>query len=145
MCEMVRNHYTLNAELEIELTSLILVYNYPINIRFRFDEKRFDVASSSDVRFQMIKKRIDKANIKDKDERIVKPRFLTIVYLNENDKLEYLRYLKFLIQKQLFIGEIADIEIENLQDISRLRALRIQINIEENLENKTYYSYSDLS
>ncbi|RRJ90129.1 GAF domain-containing protein [Paenimyroides tangerinum] len=145
MCEMVRNHYTLNAELEIELTSLILVYNYPINIRFRFDEKRFDVASSSDVRFQMIKKRIDKANIKDKDERIVKPRFLTIVYLNENDKLEYLRYLKFLIQKQLFIGEIADIEIEDLQDISRLRALRIQINIEENIENKTYYSYSDLS
>lgn len=145
MCEMVRNHYMLNAGLEIELTSLILVYNYPINIHFRFDEKRFDVTSSSDVRFQMIKKRIDKANIKDKDERIVKPRFLTIVYLNENDKLEYLRYLRFLIQKQFFIGEIEDIEIEDLQDISGLHALRIQINIDEHIENKAYYSYSDLN
>lgn len=145
MCEMVRNHNAVNAVLEIELTSLILVYNYPINIRFRFDEKRFDVASSSDVRFQMIKKRIDKANIKDREERIVKPRFLTIVYLNENDKLEYLRYLKFLNQKHFFIGEIEDVEVEDLQDISGLRALRIQINYEEHPDNKIYYSYSDLS
>lgn len=144
MCEMVRNHYTINADLEIELTSLILVYNYPINIRFRFDEKRFDVASSSDVRFQMIKKRIDKANKKNEEERIVRSRFLTIVYLNENDKKEYQRYLNFLIQKNFFIGKIEDFEIEDLQDISGLRAMRIEINLELQLERNIRFSYLDL-
>lgn len=146
MCEMIRKHYLFNPTLDfsIELTSLIFVYNLPIDIRFRFDEKRFDVASSSDVRFQMIKKRIDKAHVKNTRNRIVQPKYLTIVYLNESDKLEYLKYLDFLISKNYFMSEIEDIEIEDLQDISGLRALRILINLDENELNSNYYSYSDL-
>ena len=147
MCEMVRKHYVFNAtlDLSIELTSLIFVYNLPINIRFRFDEKRFDVATSSDVRFQMIKKRIDKSHKKNTNERIVQPRFLTIVYLNETDKTAYLRFLNFLTEKQYVSGKIEDLEIEDLQDVTGLRALRIKINLEENIANSNYYSYSDLN
>ena len=146
MCEMIRKHYQFTPELDlqIELTSLILAYNYPIDIRFRFDEKRFDIASSTDVRFQMIKKRIDKSHIKNTAERITKTRYLTIVYLNENDRLEYIRYIEFLQKRDFFEGEIEHFEIEDLQDISGLKALRIKINLIENSLNSKFYSYSDL-
>jgi len=146
MCEMIRKHTDLQKEyqLEINLTSLILVYNSPINIRFRLDEKRFDVSSSSDVRYQVIKKRIDKAFVKNTNDRIVKAQHLTIVYLSDTDKAEYIKYLIFLKSKNLFIGEVEHLEIQDLQDITGLRALRVQINIKSDKDNTEFYSYSNL-
>ena len=42
----------------------------PITLRFRADEKRFDMDSPSGVRFELLKKRLDKARIKGTEERI---------------------------------------------------------------------------
>lgn len=146
LCEMIRKHYRLLPTLpfHIDLTSLILVYNFPIDIRFRLDEKRFDVSGNSDARFQVLKKRIDKANSKNTQERIVQSEFLTVVYLNETDKQEYLKYLNFLKVKGYFHGEIEDLEVEDLQETTGLRALRIKIQKEENETNSVFYSYAEL-
>ena len=45
----------------LETTHLILVHHAPLSIRFRFDEKRFDVDGAYNVRYEIVKKRIDKA------------------------------------------------------------------------------------
>src|SRR5690606_32929318 len=82
MCEM-ENHFRLlqpNLPQELQVSSLILVFGTPISIRFRMDEKQFDIDGSYNVRYQIAKKRIDKAKIKNTDERITQKGKLTIVY-----------------------------------------------------------------
>src|SRR4029450_11172897 len=53
----------LRAQLPVplETTHLILVQHTPQSIRFRFDEKRFDVDGAYDVRYELVQKGIDKA------------------------------------------------------------------------------------
>ena len=48
----------------LEITNLILVQHAPLAIRFRFDEKRFDVDGAYNVRYEIMKKRIDKAVVR---------------------------------------------------------------------------------
>ena len=62
------------------LTSLILVYSSPVNIRFRMDEKHFELDGAYDIRYEIVKKRIDKAHISDTAIRITEKDKLTIVY-----------------------------------------------------------------
>ena len=56
----------IKAELKVPLDTchLILVNHTPLSIRFRYDEKRFDVDGAYDVRHEIIKSRIDKAVVK---------------------------------------------------------------------------------
>ena len=64
----------------LETTHLVLVQHAPLSIRFRFDEKRFDVDGAYDVRYEIVKKRIDKAVITGPDERVTQPGKIAIVY-----------------------------------------------------------------
>ena len=63
-----------------ETTHLILVQHAPLSIRFRFDEKRFDVDGAYDIRYEIVKKRIDKAVIRGTTERVTQPGKIAIVY-----------------------------------------------------------------
>jgi hypothetical protein len=49
----------------LDIASLIFVYNEKIDIRFRMDEKRFDVDGAYNSYYEIIKKRLDKAHVKD--------------------------------------------------------------------------------
>ena len=57
----------------LETTHLILVQHAPLSIRFRFDEKRFDVDGAYDIRYEIVKKRIDKAVVQGTAERVTQP------------------------------------------------------------------------
>ena len=48
----------------LQTTHLVLVQHAPLSIRFRFDEKRFDVDGAYNVRYEIVKKRIDKAVVR---------------------------------------------------------------------------------
>ena len=133
----------LEVSRDIQLTSLILAYSEVISIRFRMAEKRFDVEGNTDVRYEILKKRLAKATLKDSKERLVQENKLAIVYINDTEKRNYLAYLKFLKKKNYFTGEIEQVTIENLQDISDLQALRITINTEFNPDDFVIYSYTD--
>ncbi|MEJ2884744.1 GAF domain-containing protein [Pedobacter sp. GR22-6] len=126
MCEMERAHQQLMPSLPYALpvTSLILVYNSTIAIRFRMDEKRFDVDGSYNARFEIVKKRIDKAYIKDTTERITESGKITIVYSDETDEAEYLEYVAELQQEQILKPEVERFDIEDLQGVSGLKGLR---------------------
>jgi hypothetical protein len=54
----------------LEATHMILVQHQPLSIRFRVDEKRFDVDGAYDIRYEIVKKRIDKARIRGTSERV---------------------------------------------------------------------------
>ncbi|MBU2468276.1 MAG: GAF domain-containing protein, partial [Proteobacteria bacterium] len=56
----------------LDTAHLILVQETPMNIRFRYDEKRFDVDGAYDVRHEIIRSRLDKAVISG-GERLTQP------------------------------------------------------------------------
>lgn len=145
MCKVVIMHQNLNPNLsfDMDLTSLILVYNEPISIKFRMDEKRFDVENNDDIRFELMKKRLAKAMVKNTNERLVQANKLTIVYLNETDKNDYLNYIDFLKGQNYFTDETEYITVEDLQDITDLKALRLTINTNFNIDNFKIFSYTD--
>jgi len=115
-------------DIDIEIASLILAYSTPMAVHFRMDEKRFDVEGAYNARYEIIKKRIDKAHIKGTNERITQPGKIAIVYSQEQDALEYRKFISFLQSKGYFKKKIEDLELENLQGINGLRALRVEVN-----------------
>ncbi len=127
MCEMENHFYQIKSTLphELEVSSLILVFGTPISIRFKMDEKQFDVDGSYNVRYEIAKKRIDKAHIKNSSERITQKGKLTIVYSQETEQKEYLDYIRLLQHKNLLDKEIERFDVEDLQGVVGLKALRV--------------------
>lgn len=114
----------------LEITQLILVHDQPISIRFRADEKHFDVDGAYDIRYEIVKKRIDKAYIKNTGERLTQPGKIAIVYNQAKVEDEYRRYFHYLAGKKLITGEIEEVELEELPGATGLRALRVQVATE---------------
>jgi hypothetical protein len=129
LCRMEIAHHKLKPQLPypLEVTTLILVYNSTISIRFRMDEKRFDVDGSYNARFEIVKKRIDKACIKDTNERITQSGKITIVYSNDAEEAEYEAYIRQLQTQSILDGEIERFDVEDLQGVSGLKAIRVKI------------------
>lgn len=131
MAEIARLTYQLESKLPLTLktTQLILVHGNAICIGFRRDERRFDVDGAESIRFEILKKRIDKVKIIETGERLTQPGTIAIVYTNEKDALEYDEYLHFLQQKNLMVGEKEMLDLEDVQGISGLKAIRIRVNV----------------
>lgn len=135
MCEMENEYKRIQEELhtDIELSSLILVHNTPISVHFRMDEKQFDVEGAYNARYEIIKKRVDKAHIRGTKERITQPKHIAIVYSQEQEAAEYRDYLGFLVGRGLIKSKIEDHALEDLQGVTGLRALRVQVSYDSNL------------
>lgn len=129
MCEMEMAHHDIKTSLPfpLEVTSLILVSHSPIAIRFRMDEKRFDVDGTYNARYEVVKKRIDKAYIKGTRERITEQGKITIVYSGKQEETEYMKYIQFLQFKGILDMEVEQFEIEDLQGIFGLKATRVKV------------------
>lgn len=115
--------------LPLETTQLIFVYEKVIDISFRIDEQRFDVEGSYNIRYQMVKKRIDKAHVKDTTERITQPGKIAIVYFNSWEAKEYTGYIKTLQEIGLLNDDLEYLDIEELQGVEGLKALRIGVTL----------------
>lgn len=146
MCDMENRYYNLKPKLPIQLdvTSLILVYNTSLSIRFRMDEKQFDVDGTYNARYEIIKKRIDKSFVKGTKERLTQKGKLAIVYSQKKDELEYLRYITFLKSKGYFTNNIEIVELEGLQGITGLKAIRVEILYQKGKESEKTYTYEDI-
>jgi predicted metal-dependent HD superfamily phosphohydrolase len=134
LCEMELEHHKLKTTLPytLDVTSLILAFSSPISIRFRMDEKRFDVDGSYNARYEVVKKRIDKAFVKNSTERITQKEKITIVYSNSAEEKEYTKYIKYLQHKDILDAEIEQLEVEDLQAVSGLKALRVKVKHNDN-------------
>lgn len=116
-----------NLPYQLEIASLILAYNEKIDIRFRMDEKRFDIDGAYNSYYEIIKKRLDKSYIKGTNVRLTTPGKITIVYFNDEDKEEYLSYIAMLQAEKLISQDVEFLEVDNLQGVVGLLAMRINI------------------
>jgi rubrerythrin len=146
MCEMENSYYQNQHEypISLDVASMVLVFNQPLSIRFRMDEKRFDVDGTYNARYEVVKKRVDKAFIKGTEERITKKGKLTIVYSQKEDEDEYKRYISFLQSKNILDKDMEVLELEDLQGVTGLKALRVSILYHNANDDKNFYTYNDL-
>ncbi|MGX5820982.1 GAF domain-containing protein [Chitinophaga lutea] len=111
----------------LETTQLIFVHNQPIDISFRTDERKFDVEGAYNIRYQMIKKRIDKVHILNTTERLTQPGAIAVIYFTRKDIEDYLQYIPYLQEKGMIHTDVEDLQLEELQGLSGLRALRLKV------------------
>jgi hypothetical protein len=113
----------------LETTHLILAQHAPLSIRFRFDEKRFDVDGAYDMRYEVVKRRIDKALVRGTGERVTQPGRIAIVLTHPAEAAEYRRYLDYLRALGYVTGDVEELELEELQGVHGLRALRVTVDL----------------
>jgi hypothetical protein len=133
MAEAARITNRLMWELKIPLqtTQLILIHNQSISISFRRDERKFDVEGSYNIRYEVIKKRLDKSYVKGGTERLTQPGKIALVYSNQKEVQEYEEYIRFLQKKNILKPQIEYLELEDLQGVKGLKAIRVEVNMQE--------------
>lgn len=112
---------------KVETTQLIFIHSQSIDIRFRRDEKRFDVEGAYNIRYHIIKKRIDKVTLKSSRERLTQPGKIALVYFNQKEADEYIGYIKFLQGQNILLNDLEELELEELQGVAGLKAMRIGV------------------
>jgi hypothetical protein len=117
-------------EKNLQTTQLIFINSGSIDISFRDDERRFDVEGSYNIRYHVIKKRIDKVHVKDTGERLTQPGKIAMVYFNSKSAEEYVNYIKYLQEKNTLKNDLEFLELEEMQGVTGLKALRIGVNLE---------------
>jgi hypothetical protein len=139
-CEIAQRIHRLKPDLEVPLdvAQLVLVQDVPLTIRFRLEEKQFDVDGAYSVRYEIVKKRIDKARQKGSNERITQPERIAIIYPLEKEAAEYRRYIAFLQAKGLLTDDVEELEVEDLPGVSGLKALRVSVYL--NAETATQHA-----
>ena len=147
MCEMENDFYKLKKTLPmpLDVASMILVFGGSLSLRFRMDEKRFDVDGTYNARYEVVKKRVDKAKIKGTKERITQSGKIAIIYSQKEDEIEFLKYIEFLQSKKQLDEAIEILELEDLQGVTGLKAIRVSVLYsKEQDDSKEYYTYEDL-
>lgn len=143
--EMEQVAYNARKEMDhdLQVASLILVHSNPMAIKFRMDEKQFDVDGAYNIRYEIIKKRIDKAHIKGTDQRLTVPGKIAIVYSQDKDAQEYRKYIKYL-QSKGYLGKLEELTLEDLQGVSGLKALRVEVIYQDDFCPKSSITIDEL-
>jgi len=130
MAEITRLTQTLLPKMQwpLKTTQLVFIHSNPININFRNDERRFDVEGAYNIRYEIIKKRIDKALVKESGERLTQPGKIALVYFNDSEADEYREYIGDLQEMGFLNQDLEYLELEELQGVAGLKALRIGVN-----------------
>jgi hypothetical protein len=127
----ISNKLLPTLKVPLQTTQLILIQSQCISILFRKDERRFDVEGAYNIRYEIIKKRLDKVHIKDSTERLTQPGKIAIVYSNQKEIPEYQQYIEFLQNKNILKPGIEFLDLEELQGVKGLKAMRVEINLED--------------
>jgi hypothetical protein len=147
MCEMENVFYNMQPELPVKMgvTSLIFVHGDTLAVRFRMDERQFDVDGTYNARYEVVKKRIDKSFIAGTTERITKEGTIAIVYSSKHHEKEYKRYVKLLHAQKVVDKDVEVHEVEPLQGVSGLKVMRVKVLYTRKGEAEPkFYTYKDL-
>ncbi|MCP4024567.1 MAG: GAF domain-containing protein [Desulfobacteraceae bacterium] len=131
-CGMAWHTAKVKRSLKVPLDTchLMLVNHTPLSIRFRFDEKRFDVDGAYDVRHEIIKSRLDKALIKGTGERLTQPGRIAVVYSNPMEGKEIQRHVDFLMAQGKLHDDLEFLNLDDLPEVRGLKALRVGVDLE---------------
>lgn len=114
----------------VETTQLIFIHSQAIDIKFRKDEKRFDVEGAYNIRYHIVKKRIDKVYIKNTKTRLTQPGKIALVYFSQKEADEYIGYIRYLQEQNILTNDLEELDLEELQGVSGLKALRVGVAID---------------
>lgn len=130
-CGLAWHANQLERSLKVPLrsTHLILVNHNPLAIRFRFDEKRFDVDGAYNIGHEIVRSRIDKAVVKGRRERLTQPEHIAMVYSRPEEAEEMLQHVKFLQAEEYLLGDVEHLELDDLPGVKGLKALRVAVDI----------------
>jgi hypothetical protein len=130
-CGMARQTQKVQPDLKIPLDTchLILVNHSPLSIRFRYDEKRFDVDGAYDVRHEIIKSRLDKALVNGSGERLTQPGRIALVYANPAEEREIEQHIRFLTDLGQLKNDPELLDLDDLPDVMGLKAIRVGVNL----------------
>lgn len=133
LTKAARLTHSLEKELPhpLRTTQLILAHAQTLSILFRTEERKFDVDGAYNIRYEIVKKRIDKAHLKNSDERLTQPGKIAIVYSQPKDAAEYSEYIEFLQNKGLLKPGIENHDLEEMQGVIGLKALRVDVNFDD--------------
>lgn len=133
MAEIARLSKSLIGEMPrpLETTQLIFIHSNAIDISFRNDERRFDVEGAYNIRYEVVKKRIDKVMIKGTTERLTQPHKISMVYFNVEEAKEYKEYIKYMQGQGYLNDDLEQLELDELQGVSGLKALRVGVKFLE--------------
>jgi hypothetical protein len=123
--QIMHHHLKLTLPYQLGVASLILVFSAPVSIRFRMDEKHFDIDGAYNIRYEVIKKRIDKAHIKNSRDRITRHGKIVIIYSADEEEEEYLGYIRILQGAGILRNDIEYFNIEDLQGVLGLKGIRV--------------------
>jgi len=139
LAKAAKKTHELENELSHKLrtTQLILVHSVPLSISFRSEERKFDVDGAYNIRYEIIKKRIDKVRIKETNERLTQPGKIAIVYSQGKDAAEYMEYIEFLQNQRLIKPGVEKFDLEELQGVVGLKALRVDVNFDPEIKSQS--------
>ena len=116
--------------LPLETTQILLISSQPLGVRFREDERRFDVDGAWNARYEIVKKRIDKATYLGADgqsARLTQPGAIALVYQQPREAAEYQEYLAPFYAEGLLHGQTEHLALEEAQGVRGLHALRVWV------------------
>ena len=123
-----------NLNLKLDTAHLVAVQETAQTISFDYNEKQLAMKGSYDVRYEIMKKRIDKAKIKDSGQRLTQPGNIAIVYSQTREGAEYEKYIEYLLAREYLVGSIEHLDLEDLQGLYSLKALRVSVNLDRPVE-----------
>ena len=131
-CGLAWHTQQVQSELKIPLDTchLILVNQAPLSIRFRYDEKRFDVDGAYDVRHEIIKSRLDKALVKGSRERLTQPGRISVVYSHPKEGDEVRQHIDYLQNRGHLNDDLEKVALEDMTGVRGLKALRVGVNLQ---------------
>lgn len=127
--QMAQESFNLESVTPHPLTvaHLVLAQSDPVALRYSQEEKKFNVDGAYNTSYEIIKKRIDKAHIKGTDERLTQPGKLALVYTQTQESVEYRLFFDYLQQQGSLEAGIESLDLEDLQGVYGLKALRVAI------------------
>ena len=131
MVEITRRTAALQDKLPVplETTQLILIHGQPLSIRFRQDERQFDVDGAYNIRYEIIKKRIDKATVLGTGERLTQPGHIALVYAQQPRGRRVPRVHRLPAGPRPAGARVEELELEELQGVKGLLALRVKVKL----------------
>lgn len=131
-CGLAWHTRQIQPQLKVPLDTchLILINYAPLTIRFRYDEKRFDVDGAYDVRQEIVKSRLDKATVKGSRERLTQPGRVAVVYSHPKEGRDIRRHIDYLQSRGQLLEDLEMVDLEDLPGVRGLKALRVSVNLE---------------
>ncbi|MFH0958457.1 MAG: hypothetical protein V1897_07105 [Pseudomonadota bacterium] len=131
-CGMAWHNSVVQPKLKapLELSHVVVVSHTPISIRFRFDQKRFDVESSPDIGHEIIRSRVSGATTKIDNDKLSQPDKIAIVYSRPEEAIEMKRHISYLQDNHYLMDDLEYVELNELEGIQWLRARRVSVNVQ---------------